>query len=106
MSALLPGLEKLFILALILGIGYFLFKKITKKEVSRSADLRMISSLPLGQKEKIVVCEFQNKKFIMGVTQQQISHLYTFEGYTPKRSVKTDADSDIENPPQYNPMFT
>ena len=96
-----PGLEKLLILAVLCAISYILWKKIFKKENLQRSGIKIISMFPLGKKEKLVVCEIENKKFIMGVTQHNISHLHTFES----GGINT---IDLAEPTKksYNPYFT
>lgn len=95
-----PGLEKLLIIGALCVVSYILWKKFFKKDSLNRSEIKIISMLPLGQKEKLVVCEIQNKKFIMGVTQHNISHLHTFE---PSR-VNTREPELPKN--SYTPYFT
>jgi flagellar protein FliO/FliZ len=97
----MPGLEKLFGVCLLFAISYIVFKKIIKKEGVQRSDIKIISTMPVGQKEKLIVCEIQNKKFIMGVTQHNISHLHTFESGNIEL---TNPDDSTKN--HYNPYFT
>jgi flagellar protein FliO/FliZ len=96
-----PGLEKLFIVGALCAIFYILFKKMIKKESTQRSEIKIVSIVPLGQKEKLVVCKIQNKKFVMGVTQHNISHLHTFE------SEEVDMVASAEIPKNnYTPYFT
>ena len=97
-----PGLEKLFIIAVLCAISYILFRKVLKKETSQRSEIKIVTVIPVGHKEKMVVCQIQNKKFIMGVTQHNISHLHTFE------SGEIDTIAPAEQPPKnnYTPYFT
>jgi flagellar biosynthetic protein FliO len=96
-----PGLEKLFIIGILCVISYILFKKILKKETRQRSEIKIVSVIPVGKKEKLVVCQIQNKKFIMGVTQHNISHLHTFE--SGEVSVTAPAEPPKNN---YTPYFT
>lgn len=74
-----PGLEKLLIAMGLLVLAYGLFRMLFQKNGLKKSEIRLVSVLPVGQKEKIILCEVKDKRFIMGVTQHKISHLYTFE---------------------------
>lgn len=96
-----PGLEKLFAIGALCAISYIVFKKVFKKENAQRSEIKIVSVMPVGQKEKLIVCEIQNKKFIMGVTQHNISHLHTFD------SGEIDAVKPDETPKNhYTPYFT
>ncbi len=101
MEHYMPSVEKLFGLGLLFALSYIVFKKIIKKEGGKQSDIKIISTMPVGQKEKLIVCEIQNKKFIMGVTQHNISHLHTFES---GNGVSSDPDDPTKD--HYNPYFT
>jgi flagellar biosynthetic protein FliO len=96
-----PGLEKVCIVLAFIGISYIVFKKIIKKNHFQGSEVKVLSVVPVGQKEKLVVCQVKDKKFIMGVTQHSISHLHTFDA----ENSETELNSEVTNK-NYNPYFT
>lgn len=74
-----PGMEKLLAASIVLIFMYLVFRKLQEKHGEKRSEIKLVSVLPVGQKEKIIVCEVKDKKFIMGVTQHKINHLYTFD---------------------------
>lgn len=65
------------VLALIVACA-FLLKRFQPMQ-KNLAGMKIISSLHLGSKERLVVVEIDNKQLLLGVTAQQITHLKTLE---------------------------
>ncbi len=42
-------------------------------------DMKVVAALPLGTRERVAVVQVQGKRFLLGVTAQQITHLHTFD---------------------------
>jgi len=74
-----PGMEKVLVASGILILAYGLFRLWSHRGGAKKSEIRLVSVLPVGQKEKIILCEVRDRRFIMGITQHKISHLYTFD---------------------------
>lgn len=70
-------LSLLMVLALII-ISAFVLKRFNIT-TSLSDDLKVVTSLPLSTKEKLVVVQVGDKQLLLGVTSQQITLLETLE---------------------------
>ncbi|MGB1198206.1 MAG: flagellar biosynthetic protein FliO [Thalassotalea sp.] len=83
-------LSLLMVLALIV-ISAFILKKfnLTAKSV---AGMKVITSLSLGPKERLVVVEVQNQQLLLGVSAQQITLLKTLEEPLSTDSLATTAN--------------
>jgi flagellar protein FliO/FliZ len=70
-------LSLLFVLAIIIGSAWLLkkFQGVTQ----HSSDLKVITSLSLGTKERLVVVQVGEKQLLLGLTGQQISLLDTLD---------------------------
>ncbi len=63
------------ILCLYCGLYLFLTWKMKKYQVSKNKTMEIISQLPLGQKEKIMLVKVENRKILLGVTATQVNIL-------------------------------
>ena len=66
----------LLVLGLIVGLGWLL-KRMPGSGFRPSAGLRVVASLPLGAKERVVVVEVNNEQLLLGVTAGGINVLHT-----------------------------
>lgn len=65
------------IVLLILGLARLL--QASRRRVEGSARMQVVSSLSLGQKEKLVLVEVDGRYLMLGATAHSITHLHTLE---------------------------
>lgn len=70
-------LSLLLVLALIIAVA-FLAKRI-QPQGNKLSGMKVVTSLHLGTKERLVVVEVDDKQLLLGVTAQQISLIQTLE---------------------------
>lgn len=70
--------SSLMVIALIVGLG-FLLKKSRLTQGLSGGQMKVIASLPLGVKEKLMVVKVGDEQFLLGVTPQQVSFLSRLE---------------------------
>lgn len=63
---------------LILGLAW-LMKRFANPLFQQQKQLRLIASLSLGVKEKIILVEVSGKQLVLGVTPQQITSLHVID---------------------------
>lgn len=66
----------LLVLGLIIGLGWLL-KRMPGSGFRTSEGLKLVASLPLGAKERVVVVEVNGEQVLLGVTAGGISVLHT-----------------------------
>ncbi|PJG60616.1 flagellar biosynthetic protein FliO [Aeromonas cavernicola] len=71
-------LSSMMVIGLILILGIIL-KKSKIVTIMGSGQMKIIASLPLGYKEKLLVVKVGEQQFLLGVTPQQINFLYRLE---------------------------
>ncbi|MBQ4810430.1 flagellar biosynthetic protein FliO [Pseudoalteromonas luteoviolacea] len=71
------ALSLISIIALIIGLAW-LVKRINPN-VGNNQDFKVIRSLPLGTRERLLVIEIDDKQHLLGVTPQNINYLYQLE---------------------------
>ncbi len=74
-------------LALVLAVIFalaWLAKRLNLNVAGSSAELRVLSAMTVGPKEKILMLEVEGKRLLLGVTAQQITLLQTLEGAAPE----------------------
>ncbi len=54
-------------------------KRLGNTSFLQQPGMKVISSLPMGTREKIVLVEVENQKLLLGVTSHAISSLHTFD---------------------------
>lgn len=80
--------------ALIGIIGLMLFIAWTIKKanfISGNDQMKVVSSMSLGQKEKIAIIEVEGEKLLVGITQQNINLLRRYE-------IKNKVETPVEQP--------
>ncbi|MCS3458310.1 flagellar biosynthetic protein FliO [Aeromonas sp. BIGb0445] len=82
-TATLPSLtswllSSLMVIGLILVLG-FLLKKSKLTQAIGGGQMKVIASLPLGYKEKLLVVKVGEQQFLLGVTPQQVTFLHRLE---------------------------
>ncbi|MCF6440388.1 flagellar biosynthetic protein FliO [Pseudoalteromonas luteoviolacea] len=65
------------IVALIIGLAWLV--KRVNPNVGNNQDFKVIRSLPLGTRERLLVIEIDDKQHLLGVTPQNINYLYQLE---------------------------
>jgi flagellar protein FliO/FliZ len=65
------------VVLLIIGLGFFL--KRLNPNIGNNNDFKVIRSLPLGTKERLLIVEVDGKQLLLGVTPQNINYLHQLE---------------------------
>ena len=84
-----------FVVFLVLVLGWT-FKKLTQR-VPGTQHMKVISSIPLGQKERLLVIEIQGKQRVLGVTPQQINFLFELEESLPEEKLASEFHSQLQS---------
>jgi flagellar protein FliO/FliZ len=71
-------LALMLMVGLILGLSW-LAKRFAQPLFQQNKQLRLIASLSLGVKEKIILVEVEGKQLVLGVTPQQITSLHVMD---------------------------
>lgn len=71
-------LSSLMVIGLILVLG-FLLKKSKLTQVMGGGQMKVIATLPVGYKEKLMVVKVGEQQLLIGVTPQQVNFLYRLE---------------------------
>lgn len=80
------------IVALILGLAWFA-KRAGATGWSRSSDMKIVATLALGTRERLLVVDIANTQILLGVTAQNINQLHVFD--TPVIKTDGSANSDF-----------
>lgn len=71
-------LALLLVLALIVGLAWLL-KRLPGSGLRQNAQLRIVASLTVGQRERVMVVEVGGQQVLLGVTPHQITPLHTLD---------------------------
>jgi flagellar protein FliO/FliZ len=71
------GLSLVFVLALIVVLAIFVKK--LNPNIANSDEFKVVRSLPLGSKERLMVVEIDNAQHLLGVTPSSINYLHKLE---------------------------
>ncbi|RRS08998.1 flagellar biosynthetic protein FliO [Pseudoalteromonas sp. J010] len=71
------GLSLILVIGLVLGLA-FILKRLNPNMVNQK-DFKVIRSVSLGTKERLLVIELDNKHHLLGVTPNNINYLYQLE---------------------------
>lgn len=79
MDSLILGLRVLVALGAVLGLMWFLQRRLGKGTGRRRADraLTVVSRQPVGQKASVVVVDTAGQRFLLGVTEHSVNVLHT-----------------------------
>lgn len=66
------------ILVLILALGWFL-RRFSQGGIFSQKGMKVVASLPLGARERLVLVELGGQQILLGVTPQQVRTLHFFE---------------------------
>lgn len=67
------------VMAAIFALGWIV-KRLGNTHLLQQRNMKLLSTMPLGTREKVVLMEVENKKILLGVTPNQISSLHVFDG--------------------------
>ncbi|UZE94946.1 flagellar biosynthetic protein FliO [Alkalimarinus alittae] len=79
------------VVVLIFAIAWFV-KRFTGLAVSNQQQMRIISAIPVGAKERIALIEVADKQVLVGITQHNINLLHSFEEPVVNNNDKTTVD--------------
>jgi len=83
------------VVAIVLVLGW-LFKKLTLR-LPGSRHIKIISTMPLGPKERLLVIEIQGKQRVLGVTSQSINLLFELENSLPEEKLASDFHTQLQS---------
>lgn len=83
------------VLLLVVGLGW-LFKKMALR-LPGSRHIKVICTMPLGQRERILVIEIQGKQRVIGVTAQNINLLFELENPLPEEKLASDFHTQLQS---------
>lgn len=83
------------VVAIVLVLGWG-FKKLTLR-LPGSRHLKVISTLPLGPKERLLVIEVQGKQRVIGVTPHSINLLFELENPLPDEKLASNFHTQLQS---------
>jgi flagellar protein FliO/FliZ len=83
------------VVTLVFVLGW-LFKKLTLR-LPGSRQIKVICSLPLGTKERLLVIEMQGKQRVLGVTAHSINMLFELENPLPEEKLASDFHTQLQS---------
>jgi flagellar protein FliO/FliZ len=83
------------VVAIVLALGWT-FKKLTLR-LPGSRHIKIISTMPLGPKERLLVIEIQGKQRVLGVTSQSINLLFELENSLPEEKLASDFHTQLQS---------
>ena len=83
------------VVAIVLVLGW-LFKKLTLR-LPGSRHIKIISTLALGQKERLLVIEMQGKQRVIGVTAHSVNFLFDLENPLPEEKLASDFHTQLQS---------
>ncbi len=83
------------VLLLVVVLGW-IFKKLTMR-LPGSQHIKVICSVPLGQRERLLVVEIQGKQRVIGVTPQSINMLFELENSLPETKLASDFHTQLQS---------
>jgi flagellar protein FliO/FliZ len=96
----LPGLGQIVIsLALVVAaivVLAVLYKKLQLK-LPGSKHFKLVATLPVGQKERILVIEIQGKQRVIGVTPHSVNFLFDLENPLPEEKLASDFHTQLQS---------
>ena len=98
--ASLPGVGQVVIsLALVVGLVLvlaFFYRKLQLK-LPGSQHFKIVSSLAVGQRERILVIEIQGKQRVIGVTPHSVNFLFDLETPLPSEKLASDFHTQLQS---------
>ncbi|MBZ9610238.1 flagellar biosynthetic protein FliO [Rheinheimera maricola] len=83
------------VVAIVLVLGW-LFKKLTLR-LPGNRHIKIISTLALGQKERLLVIEMQGKQRVIGVTAHSVNFLFELENPLPEEKLASDFHTQLQS---------
>lgn len=83
------------VVAIVLLLGWT-FKKLTLR-LPGSRHIKIISAMPLGPKERLLVIEMQGKQRVLGVTAHNINLLFELEKALPEEKLASDFHTQLQS---------
>lgn len=83
------------VVAIVIVLGW-VFKKLTLR-LPGSKHIKIISSMPLGPKERLLVIEMQGKQRVLGVTAHSINLLFELENSLPEEKLASDFHTQLQS---------
>lgn len=83
------------VLLLVVVLGW-IFKKLTLR-LPGSQHVKVICSVPIGQRERLLVIEIQGKQRVLGVTPQSINMLFELENSLPETKLASDFHTQLQS---------
>ena len=83
------------VVAIVLVLGW-VFKKLTLR-LPGSRHIKIISTLALGQKERLLVIEMQGKQRVIGVTANSVNFLFELENPLPEEKLASDFHTQLQS---------
>jgi len=78
-------------IALIFLLAWFV-KRFSGMSFAANKDMKLVSSIALGAKERVCLVDVNGQNFLLGVTSQNINHLHTFA-----RSSTLNSSEELDN---------
>lgn len=79
------------VILLIFGIAW-LVKRFTGLATGNQQQIRVLSAIPIGTRERIALIEVADKQLLVGITQHNINLLHSFDEPVVNKNDKTGAD--------------
>ncbi len=67
-------------------------KRLGNTHLLQQRNLKVLSTMPLGTREKVILIEVENQKILLGVTPSNISSLHVFSASEESSSTDTEED--------------
>ena len=83
------------VLLLVVALGW-LFKKLTMR-LPGTQHVKVICSVPLGQRERLLVIEIQGKQRVIGVTPHSVNMLFELENSLPETKLASDFHTQLQS---------
>lgn len=83
------------VVAIVIALGWA-FKKLTLR-LPGSRHIKIISTMPLGPKERLLVIEMQGKQRVLGVTAHSINLLFELENALPEEKLASDFHTQLQS---------
>ncbi len=90
-------LNLLAVLTFIFVLMYVL-KKLKLAKYAQNRHIRIINSVPIGGKEKILLLEVNNTFLLLGATPNHIETLYVFDELKETQTVTANGGNEIREP--------
>lgn len=82
------SLTLLQIIVLIILLSWVIKKLFLIKSYKMNSFIKIISKMPVGSNESIIVVDVQDKRLVLGVTKNKITYLHTLTYFKPVISEK------------------